>query len=301
MTIPGFQDVMLPLLRQAGDGAEHRISLLAESLAQEFGLTPEERDELLPSGRQPTFVNRVHWATTYLAKAGILERTGRGTVRMTSRGREVLASGVPKIDLAYLKRYPEIQEFRTRNQAKPTPPDENDDQAITPEEALDTNYQLLRSQLAQDLLDRLKQVSPQFFETVVIDLLLAMGYGGSRRDVVQAVGRSGDDGIDGIIKEDELGLNSVYVQAKRWDGTVSRPTIQAFAGSLEGQRARKGVFISTSAFTSEAKEYVNRIEKRIVLIDGQRLADLLIDHGVGVTTVKSYAVQRVDGDYFEAE
>lgn len=229
------------------------------------------------------------------------ERTGRGKIRITPRGQAILASNVSIIDLAFLNRYPEIREFRASNRPKQDSSEGNEDPSITPGEALEANDQVLRNQLAQDLLDRLKQLPPQFFETMVIDLLLVMGYGGSRRDVVQAVGRSGDDGIDGIIKEDELGLDPIYVQAKRWDDPVGRPIIQAFAESLEGQRARKGVFMTTSTFTSDAKEYVNRIEKRIVLIDGQRLAALMIDHGVGVATVKTYAVQRIAGDYCEPD
>jgi restriction system protein len=231
----------------------------------------------------------------------MIERTGRGRVSITPRGREVLGSGIQRIDLNYLNQYPEIRAFRSPAPSKDPVGGTSDEEVLTPEESLESNYQILRDQLAQDLLERLKQVSPQFFETVVVDLLLAMGYGGSRNDVVQAVGRSGDDGVDGIIKEDELGLDSIYVQAKRWDGSVSRPTVQAFAGSLEGQRARKGVFITTSTFTKEAHEYVSRIEKRIVLIDGERLAALMIEHGVGVATVRTFAVKRIDNDYFDTE
>ncbi len=303
MAIPDFQSTMLPLLRFLDDGRDHLIdSDHVELLARQFGLTNEEQEALLPSGKQAVFANRIAWATSYLTKAGLVERTGRKRIRITERGEQTLASGVPRIDIRYLARFPEFEEFRKRpesptDMAKPIA----ETSTKTPDELLEESYQALRRSLAQDLLDRLKQSAHRFFETVVVDLLVAMGYGGSRKDAGQAVGGSGDDGIDGIIKEDKLGLDFVYIQAKRWDHPVSRPTVQAFAGSLEGHRARKGVFITTSQFTKDAAEYVTRIEKRIVLIDGKQLAELMIDHGIGVAEVATYHVKRVDLDYFGAE
>jgi restriction system protein len=299
MAIPDFQSTMVPILRLLADGNEHASAAYTSSLADTFDLTPAERRELLPSGRQPLYLNRIAWGITHLAKAGLIERTGRGRVRITDRGYEVLAKNLPRIDMAYLNQYPEYVEFRRRS----APNKETEGHVIeelpqTPDDLLAASYQELRQALAQELLERIKRAPSEFFERVVIDLLVAMGYGGSQQDAAQAVGGSGDDGIDGIIKEDKLGLDFVYVQAKRWEGSVSRPAIQAFAGSLEGRRARKGVFITTSTFTRDALEYVTRIEKRIVLVDGTQLTGHMIDHGVGVSDVATYHVKRVDTDYF---
>ncbi len=308
MAIPDYESAMVPLLRLLADGEEHVSDEYVEALAGHFQVTPDERRELLPSGRQPIFVNRVGWAATYLSKAGLLERTGRKRVRITERGRRALAQQRERIDNDYLAQFPEFIEFRRRNlraNGQTAEADETGgltaDVPLSPDEMLEASYQRLRQTLAQDLLERVKHASPAFFEQLVVDLLVRMGYGGSRKDAGQAVGGSGDGGIDGIIKEDRLGLDFVYIQAKRWDGAVSRPTVQAFAGSLEGQRARKGVLITTSRFTNDAEEYVKRIEKRIVLIDGEQLAQLMLDYGVGVTEVASYRVQRVDLDYFGEE
>jgi restriction system protein len=251
---------------------------------------------------QSRFQNRVGWAKTYMKKAALLEDVGHRRFRITERGREVLAGNPPGISIEFLGRFPEFLEFKTRRQV----PDAKAEPEVlthteTPDEAIDAVFQDLRRKLAEDLLDRVKSCSPRFFEGLVVDLLLAMGYGGSRKDAGQAVGQTADGGIDGIIKEDRLGLDVVYIQAKRWEATVGRPVVQAFAGSLEGQRARKGVLITTSEFSRDAIEYVSRIEKKIVLIDGATLAQLMIDHGVGVSEVTNYVVKRVDLDYFSEE
>jgi restriction system protein len=309
MVIPDYQTVMLPLLRHLEDGQEHLLDECFPSLAGHFGLSEEEQRELLPSGRQPVFLNRVGWATTYLSKAGLIERTARKRVRITARGYEALRSNLERIDNDYLLQFAEFAEFSRRAPkvsgelvlAKVNVTETSAEPSLSPDEMLEASYQRLRQSLAQNLLERVKHASPSFFEQLVVDLLVSMGYRGSRRDAGQAVGGSGDGGIDGIIKEDRLGLDFVYIQAKRWDGPVSRPTVQAFAGSLEGQRARKGVLITTSRFTNDAEEYVKRIEKRIVLIDGEQLAQLMLDYGVGVTEVANYRVQRVDLDYFGEE
>ncbi|MBA2278472.1 MAG: restriction endonuclease [Chloroflexia bacterium] len=309
MAIPDYQSLMLPLLRLLDDDQNHASKDLVMHLAAEFGLSNEERWQLPPSGRQPLFTNRVSWATTYLAKAGLIERPARAHARITDRGRQALAKKPTRIDNAYLSRFTEFEEFRRRSgrqngEASASLEERIEvaaSQPLPPDEMMEGSYQRLRQALAQELIDRVKNAPPAFFENLVVDLLVAMGYGGSRRDAGQAVGRSGDEGIDGIIKEDRLGLDFVYIQAKRWDHPVSRTTVQAFAGSLEGQRARKGVLITTSRFTREAAEFVNRIEKRIVLIDGEQLADLMIDHGVGVADVATYQVKRVDDDYFGVE
>lgn len=306
MAIPGFQDFMLPLLRLIEREGEITTSAYCEALADEFGLTDDDRAELLPSGRQPVYKNRMTWAATYLVKAGLLERPKRGRIRITSRGRDVLATAPDQIDINYLNRFPQFERFRSSRNTVPasefTPPlDSNSEAELPPDEQLLRSYRQLRRSLAEDLLDRVKAAPPEFFEQLVVDLLVAMGYGGSHEDAGQAIGGSGDGGIDGIIKEDRLGLDFVYIQAKRWENVVGRPQIQGFAGSLDGQRARKGVFITTSSFTSQARDYVSLIEKRIVLVDGEELAELMLDYGIGVTEIASYKVHRVDLDYFGEE
>jgi restriction system protein len=304
VTIPGFQEMMLPMLQIASDGLEHSLSQSIEILSNHFGLTNAERQELLPSGRQAKVDNRAGWALTYLAKTNLVQRTGRGKFVITERGIDVLRSNPSRLDLKYLDRFPELERFRSRsNQDNQIEPEDVEEHAPkqTLEEILESSYQNLRRSLSQDLLDLIKTCSPKFFEKLVVDLLVTMGYGGSRKDAGQAIGQSGDDGVDGVIKEDKLGLDVVYVQAKRWDNTVGRPQVQAFAGSLEGLRARKGVLITTSRFSTEAKDYVTRIEKKIVLIDGEQLAQFMIDFGVGVSEVASYTVKKIDLDYFDED
>ena len=292
---------MLPLLELLADGDEHTSRELVEALALRLGLTDDERNELLPSGKQERFLNRASWARSYLKRALLIENTGRGRVRIAPRGIEALQARPERVDIKYLKQFPEFASRQNNRQPEDAAVDDADEVVQTPEEMLEAGYQSLRRELARDLLQRVKSVSPRFFERLVVDLLVAMGYGGSRKDAGQAVGQSGDGGIDGIIKEDRLGLDVVYVQAKRWDGTVGRPVVQAFAGSLEGQRARKGVLITTSQFSQDARDYVSRIEKKIVLIDGEQLAQLMIDYGIGVAEVVSYTVKRIDADYFDQD
>ncbi|MGZ5444648.1 MAG: restriction endonuclease [Thermoanaerobaculia bacterium] len=302
MTIPDYQTLMLPILRFFGDGAEHSLSDAVEAISKEFKLTPEEQLRLLPSGTSTYIGNRVGWARTYLKKAGLLESPRRGIVRITDRGKEVLRAKPARIDVKFLDQFPEFIEFRTsRPDDQPATVDVTAVSATTPEEALEDAYDRLRGTLESELLQRIMTASPAFFERLVIDLLVRMGYGGSFRDAAQAIGRSGDGGIDGIIKEDRLGLDVIYVQAKRWEGPVGRPEIQKFAGALQGNRARKGVFITTSSFSKDAREFVDRIDSKIVLIDGSTLAQFMVDTGVGVSLVTSYDVKRVDSDYFSEE
>lgn len=309
MAIPDYQTLMLPLLRLAADGHEHRFRDAIEQLATEFGITDGERAELLPSGTAPLFDNRVGWARTYLKQAGLLRSPKRGVFHITEAGRALLAENPRQIDVALLDRYEAFREFRSRRRdksegeteltIKPARQESTADE--TPEDALAAAYGKLRRNIEAKLLDQLKAASPAFFERLVIDPLVAMGYGGSRQDAGRATGRSGDEGIDGIIKEDKLGLDVIYVQAKRWDATVGRPEIQKFAGALQGQRANKGVFITTSQFSRDAEEYANVINSKIILIDGERLASLMVDHNVGVTPVGVYELKRIDSDYFEGE
>jgi restriction system protein len=297
--VPDFQSLMLPLLQAVADGAEHGFGETVDRLAAEFKLTGEERAEMISSG-QRRFDNRVGWAITYLSQSGVLERTGRGRFQIAERGRQILAEKPERIDVKTLQQFPEYQKFKSRTKLSDKQATSPEDETLTPEEVLAESYQELRRDLAAVLLERLRQASPAFLEQLVVELLVAMGYGGSLQDAGKAVGGTGDGGIDGIIKEDRLGLESVYIQAKRWEGTVSRPQVQQFSGALDDKGARKGVFITTSHFSAEAREYAARATtKRIVLIDGDELAQLMMEHGVGVTTVATYAVQKVDLDYFE--
>ena len=305
MPIPDFQSIMLPLLRYCGDGKERTNRDATEYLSQEFRLTDEERKTLLSSGRQRRFDNRVAFAKSYLKMAMLVERTRSGVFRITEKGRKVLESSPDRIDIAYLRQIPEFTADRTSQHrlltheemsAEPLLPQET----MTPRERLDEAYMVLRDSLAEELLAQLKLASPAFFEKVVVEVLVKMGYGGSIQDAEAAVvGGSGDEGIDGIIKEDRLGLDVIYIQAKRWEGTVSRPEIQKFAGALQGKRARKGVFISTSDFSKSADDFVRAIDSKIILINGKQLVNFMIDYSVGVSADGVYELKRLDTDYFD--
>ncbi len=304
MAIPDYQSIMLPLLSFAEDGKEHSLRQSYEPLAEKFHLSAAERKERLPSGQQEIFQNRINWARTYLKMAGLIESKRRGFFNITKRGYDCLAKRPDKIDTHYLSQFPEFHEFRSRKkklpanistdlEANPAP-----DFTETPEEQLETAYQLLRDDLISEILVQLKSCTPLFFEKIVVEVLVNMGYGGSRRDAGQAIGQSGDEGIDGIINEDRLGLDIIYIQAKRWEGTVSRPEIQKFAGALQGRRAKKGIFITTSEFSRNCFDYVSSIDSKIILIDGKHLAELMIDFDVGVTSQASYQIKKIDLDYY---
>lgn len=309
MAVPSFEDLMLPLLTVYGDGQPHLARDVRGRLADDLTLSDDDRAELLPSGRTRRFDNRIAWVLTHLSHAQLLESVGRATYKITPRGQKLLDDAPERLTIRILGQFPEYRTFRARRQSG----DENgkahpnshvvtmdlDAENETPEESIEAVYRQVRQVLADELVERVKQCSPQFFEQLVVDLLVAMGYGGSLQDAGRAVGQSGDGGVDGEIKEDRLGLDKVYIQAKRWEGVVGRPVVQAFVGSLEGKRARKGVLITTSTFSREAQEYIGHIEKRIVLIDGDELASLMIEHNVGVTDVTHYVIKRVDSDYFE--
>lgn len=301
MPIPDYQSCMLPLLKFYADGQEHKFREAVEVLTKDFKLTDEERRELLPSGQQEVFDNRIGWARTYMKKAGLLEATKHGFNKITQRGLEVLKQKPQRIDVRFLAQFKEFQEWRTLRHAKSEESLEPESNDKTPEESLELAYQRIRNDLAADLLQRLKTCSPAFFERLVVEVIVKMGYGGTRKDAGKAIGRSGDGGIDGIIKEDKLGLDAIYIQAKRWENTVGRPEIQKFVGALTRLRAKKGLFITTSNFSSDAEEYISRIEPKVVLIDGETLAQLMIEHDVGVSTVNTYEVKKVDSDYFSEE
>jgi len=303
MAVPDYQSFMLPLLKLSSDGEIHAMKDTYQTVADMFKLTEQDRAELLPSGTQQTYKNRIAWARTYLTKAGLLESPKRGAFRITDRGRSELATNLKEISTDYLMKFDEFRSFRTPvvNHASGSQSSIQTLSSSTPEETIESAIEDLTTQLANELLQALLEASPSFFEQIVIELLVRMGYGGSQREAAEVVGRSGDGGIDGIIKEDRLGLEVIYVQAKRWENTVSRPEIQKFVGALQGKRARKGIFITTSKYSSEARQYVNNIENRVVLIDGEQMTRLMIEHGIGTTTFREYKVKRLDSDYFVEE
>jgi restriction system protein len=301
MAIPDFQSIMLPLLKLSADGKVHNIHEAVNQLADHFNLSTEEMSKLLPSGQQPAFYNRVGWARTYLKKAGLLEDPKRGYFQITQRGKVVLAEDPNRIDMKYLRQFPEYIEFR--KSARDEIEDEikeTDLEELTPEEALENAYQRIRSDLAEELLEYVLNSTPGFFEKLVVELLVKMGYGGSQRDAARAVGQRGDEGIDGIIDEDRLGLDAIYIQAKKWNDmtSIGRPEIQKFVGALQGKRAKKGIFITTTRFTNAARDYISNIETKVVLIDGKRLTNLMIDYNVGVTSRTQYELKELDTDYF---
>jgi len=296
MSIPDFQTIMLPLLKYMADGKERTVREAADHLAAKFRLTENERKELLPSGQQEVFLNRVGWARTYMRKAGLFESKERGLFNITERGKKVLRENPKKINIKFLDRFPEFKEFRTKKRKKT-----EHKEPKTPEEILEDSYMHLKDELGRDLLQRVKDSSPSFFEKLVVELLVKMGYGGTRKDAGEALGKSGDEGIDGIIKEDRLGLDIVYIQAKKWENPVSRPEIQKFAGALMGKRGKKGIFITTSSFSESARRYVKNLESKVILIDGEELAQYMIDFDVGVSKLATYEVKKIDSDYFTEE
>jgi len=302
--IPDFQTLMLPFMQHIADGKEHSTTETLGSLALQFKLTDEELNQYLPSGNQKTFYNRVFWTKAHLKMAGLLENTKRGHFRITDTGKQVLSTKPSVINLVFLKQIPEYVEnsgkSKTDEKSNVVETD-NDESSATPEEILENNYLKIRKNLALEILAKIKSNSPVFFESLVVELLVKMGYGGTIKEAGKSIGRSGDEGIDGIIKEDRLGLDIIYIQAKRWENVVGRPEIQKFVGALAGQGAKKGVFITTSRFTDEAKEYQPKNETKIVLIDGKQLADLMIDFDLAVSTTHTFIIKRIDNDYFEEE
>jgi len=305
MAVPDYQSLMLPLLRFAAEqDAEISTGDAIDALGSRLGLPEGDLKEMLTSGQQSTFANRIAWAATYMRKARLLEPTRRGYYRITPRGKELLKKNPAMVNVKLLKRYPEFLEFQQRKGTRSGEPkveaSSPEAATATPSEALENAYENLRDELVDELLAKLKKSSPSFFERIVVELLVKMGYGGSRSDAGKAIGKSGDGGIDGIIKEDKLGLDVVYVQAKRWDDNpVGRPDVMQFAGALQAQKATKGIFITTSRFTDDARSYVTQIGSKIVLIDGEQLTQLMIDHDVGVSTVSLYPVKKIDTDYFD--
>lgn len=301
--IPKYHEIMLPLLKYLSDGKEHGLNETHDALAGQFKLSDAELRELLPSGKQAIFRNRVGWARTYMKKAGLIISTKRAHFKISERGVELLKEKPSKIDAQFLTRYDEFVKFKSIKKEKDTVPEKitaiNDDIEQTPEESLEYAYQKLHSQLSKEVLDIVKNCSPSFFENLVIDLLITMGYGGSRKEAGQAMGKSGDGGIDGIINEDKLGLDVIYLQAKRWDNVVPVKEIRDFTGALASKKARKGIFITTSSFPNTVYEFVKQVEYKIILIDGERLANFMIEYNIGLSTANTYHVKTIDSDYFE--
>ena len=289
MAIPDYQSIMLPLLKFHADQQEHFHRDATDYLAQTFNLSEEEKKELLPSGKQTIFVSRVNWAKVYLKMGGLLESTRRKYYKITQRGSEILKHNPSKIDIKFLEQFPDFLEWRKKSKIADTETQGKETEIAsqqTPEESLEYAYQKIRQDLAQELLSLVKRCSPAFFERLVVELLVKMGYGGSIKDAGTVKGKSGDGGIDGVIKEDKLGLDIIYIQAKRWDdGVVGRPEIQKFVGALAGHRAKKGIFLTTSNFSKEARDYISTIDSKIVLIDGEQLANLMIDYDLGVSKI----------------
>ena len=305
MAVPGYQEFMLPILDLAGDGKEHLISDAMQIIAQRMRLSDEDRVVRLPSGTQTRYYNRFTWAVSYLTKSALLERVGRAKFRITARGQSVLNGKPAKINNAFLEQFEEFRQFKTKKRAnnKEEASEQDGDELsnVTPNERLEAAHRELSEALADDLLERIRSSSPKFFERLVVDLLVAMNYGGANPGAAEVVGKSGDGGIDGVIPEDKLGLDMVYVQAKKWENSVGPDEIRKFVGSLGERKAHKGVFITSGAFTTGAKTAAERANVRIALIDGDQLAKLMIAHSVGVSDQKSYRVQKLDTDYFDEE
>lgn len=304
MAIPDFQTLMLPLLEFVADGSEFTIAGCRDVLADRYNMTEEERNQRLPSGAANTFYNRLAWAKTYLERAGLLVKVKRGVFKISESGSELLKNPPPKIDTLYLQRFAAFNEFRSKGTETSIDSDAVSlpkEVRATPEEALDIAYKNLRDDLAGQLLAQIKASHPSFFEKLVVDLMLKMGYGGPADNAGTVTSYGHDNGIDGVINEDTLGLDVIYLQAKRWENTVGRPEIQKFVGALHGKRAKKGVFLTTSSFSNEAIEYARAIDPKVVLIDGTKLSQLMIDFDVGVSTTQTYTLKRIDTDYFETE
>ena len=309
MTVPDYQSLMLPVLSTATH-EEVRFKDVVDRLANQLQITPEDRGELLASGKQTVFNNRVHWAKTYLGKAGLLESTRRGHFRITQRGQKVLDSHPPRIDVPFLDQFPEFQEFKARARASQTKPlteidhpqeVDFDNQTETPDEIMRSAHKQIEVALAQDLLERIRAAPPDFFERLIVNLLLSMGFGGSAAAAGRAIGRSGDDGVDGVIDQDALGLDRVYIQAKRYanGNNIGAGAIRDFFGSLDRHKATKGLFVTTSTFSPSARETAEFLSKRIVLIDGEQLTKLMIRHNVGCRVEDTLHIKKIDEDFFE--
>ncbi|HIT17814.1 MAG TPA: restriction endonuclease [Candidatus Caccosoma faecigallinarum] len=306
MAVPGFQEFMFPILKLLSDGKTYYKRDIFKYIANEFNLTKEQIEEKLPSQTEPTYINRIGWAITYLKKAGLLSSPTRAHYKISKEGKNVVDNNITNLNSKYLRKYESFLEFQNlssnHNLTKNIPPSDNEKEFETPSEKMISYYELIKKSVCDDLLNKVIDQTPDFFEQLVIDLIVSMGYGGSLEDAGRATKRTNDEGIDGLVKEDKLGLDTIYIQAKRWQKghLVGRPEIQKFVGALAGQGARKGIFITTSNFTKEAVEYKPRNDTSIILIDGQKLVELMFEYNIGVSTEKCFYVKRIDSDYFES-
>ncbi len=303
--IPDFQRTMLPLLEFLDDGLPHTTMEAMAAVSKYFQLSEEEKNEMLPNLKRKVIGNRVHWARAHLSMAGAIFSPAKHTIQITERGKQILSESPQTINIAYLKeRFPDYREKTGSSKKKENISDMEgaiENFSETPEELIASGYKAVRKSLELEVIQKLKSINPYFFERIVVELLVKMGYGGSIQDAGKAIGKSGDEGIDGIIKEDKLGLDVIYIQAKRWEGVVGRPEVQKFVGALAGQRAKKGVFITTSYFTKEAIDYARQMDTKIVLIDGEKLSQYMIDYNLGVSVQNVYEIKKIDSDYFEEE
>jgi len=300
MAVPGFQEMFLPFLQFLADGQARHTSIIREHLEDHFQMTTADREEMIPSGQSTKVANRVGWSRTHLSKAGLIEKVKAGIYQITDDGRKVLASSPSQVGLKFLDTIPRHKEWYHAPKSTPSPTaliSEVEDQP--PNERIEEAFSQLNNALASELQDQMAKMDPFRFEQLVVDLLFAMGYGGSREEAAEITKKSNDEGIDGVINEDRLGLDVIYVQAKRWQNTVGRREIQSFVGALASQQANKGVFISTSDFAQTALDYAKSVQQKVILIDGPRLAELMIEHNIGVTTTRTISLKRIDSDYFE--
>jgi restriction system protein len=293
---------MLPIMKIAADGEEHTARELRQRIGDQLGLSEQERKQLLPSGTQPVFTNRIAWARSHLTMAGMLEKTGKGRFRITQRGKDALSSNPSTINMRFLLQFPEYAEARRKaktDTAVDVPLETTVSENASPQERIELAFRELNTSLTTELREKLASIDPFRFEQVVLDLLVKMGYGGSKKEAAQVTQRTGDEGIDGLINEDRLGLDVIYIQAKRWKHNIGRPDIQNFVGALAGKKAAKGIFITTSEFHDNARDYVAGLHQKLILIGGRRLAELMIEHNIGVAQEHPYVVKKIDSDYFD--
>lgn len=303
MAVPGFQEMFIHFLRSLADGETRHTSSIRSFVSEEMNLSEEDREEMIPSGQSTRLANRVGWARTHLRKARLIEQVKRGHYRITDAGKALLASPPENLNLHYLDTIPSHKNwFHASKKEKSETGTTGDHEASTPpNERIEEAYKELNDELASSLLEAMATMDAYAFEQLVIDVLFAMGYGGSRKEAARVTKKSNDEGIDGVINEDRLGLDVIYVQAKRWQNTIGRKEIQSFVGALAGKQANKGVFITTSDYNQNALEYAAKVSQKIILIDGKRLADLMIEYQIGVSPVRNITIKRLDTDYFEDE
>jgi restriction system protein len=299
--IPDFQSFMLPLLEFIGKNDDVSMKILKEGMIKRFNITNEEQEQKTPNGKQFTYYNRIAWAISYLKMAGLIFYPQRGIYKISDQGKNVLKNPPTKISIAYLKQFEGFTKNRNPVKTKKVNIDDTEQEITekTPDELFELSYTQIINNLKEQLKQKISECNPYFFEQIVLDLLLKMGYGGSENDSGELTQKSADEGIDGIIKEDKLGLDKIYIQAKKWEKSVGRPEIQKFVGALQGKRAKKGVFITTSEFSKDAYDYVNNLDVAVILIDGEKLSQYMVENELGISLKHNYKIYSIDNDYFE--